>query len=74
MNKVSFLREFMTEIWNKMNFDKVEQYVHPEYTIHLDTTDPWERQTLSHSEFKAQFTFSFNSFPDMNFEISSAIP
>ncbi len=73
MNKESFLREFMTEIWNKKNFDKIEQYVHPEYTIHLDTTDPWEGKTLSHSEFIERLNFSFNSFPDMNFEITSAI-
>ncbi|WP_025664725.1 ester cyclase [Aquimarina megaterium] len=73
MNKESFLREFMTEIWNKKKFDKVEQYVHPEYTIHLDTADPWEGKTLSHSEFKERLNFSFNSFPDMNFEITSAI-
>ena len=51
----------MTEIWNKKNFDKVEQYVHPEYTIHLDTTDPWEGKTLSHSEFEERLNFSFKS-------------
>ncbi len=52
MNKESILREFMDEIWNKQRFDKVEQYVHKEYTIHLDTTDPWEGKTLNYSEFK----------------------
>jgi len=74
MIKESFLRDFMNEIWNKQNFDKVEQYVHKEYTIHLDTTDPWEGKTLTRSEFKERLSFSFNSFPDMNFEITSAIP
>lgn len=74
MNKESFLREFMDKIWNKQSFKKVEQYVHKEYTIHLDTTDPWEGKTLTHSEFKERLKFSFNSFPDMNFEITSAIP
>jgi steroid delta-isomerase-like uncharacterized protein len=74
MNKESFLRQFMEDIWNKKNFDKVAHYVHPEYTVHLDTTDPWERKTLSHNEFKERLKFSFNSFPDMNFEITSAIP
>jgi steroid delta-isomerase-like uncharacterized protein len=73
MNKESFLREFMDIIWNKQGFEKVEQYVHKEYTIHLDTTDPWEGKTLTHSEFKERLKFSFNSFPDMNFEITSAI-
>jgi hypothetical protein len=41
MNKEILLREFMTEIWNQKNFDKVELYVHKKYSIHLDTTDPW---------------------------------
>ena len=74
MDKETFIQEFIKDIWNKKNFKKVEQYVHTEYTIHLDTTDPWEGQTLSHSEFKERLNFSFNSFPDMNFEITSAIP
>ena len=74
MNKEDFLREFMEEVWNKQGFDKVEKYVHNEYTIHLDNTDPWEGKTLSHIEFKERLGFSFNSFPDMNFEITSSIP
>ena len=74
MNKESFLRAFMEDIWNKKQFDLVEKYVHPEYTIHLDTTDPWEGKTLSHAEFKERLNFSFDSFPDMHFEITSAIP
>lgn len=73
MNKEEFIREFMEDIWNNKNFDKVEQYVHPEYTIHLDTNDPWERKTLSHKEFIERLNFSFSSFPDMNFEITSSI-
>ena len=73
MNKEIFLKEFMDEIWNKQGFDKIEQYVHPSYTIKLDTADPWEGKTLSHDDFKERLSFSFNSFPDMNFEITSAI-
>jgi len=73
MNKEAFLRKFMEEIWNNKNFDKVEQFIDKEYTIHLDTADPWEGKTLSYSEFKERLKFSFDSFPDMNFEITSAI-
>jgi len=74
MNKESFLREFMDEVWNKKNFEKIEQYVHNEYTIYLDPGDPWERKTLSHSEFKNRMELgSFKPFPDMNFEITSVI-
>jgi len=73
MHKVNFLREFMDEVWNKQDFNKVEKYVHSDYTIYIDTADPWEGKTLSHSEFNKRLKFSFNSFPDMNFEITSAI-
>ncbi|WP_321281688.1 ester cyclase [Marinifilum fragile] len=74
MNKESFLREFMDEVWNKKKLEKIEQYVHNEYTIHLDPGDPWEGKTLSHSEFKNRMELgSFEPFPDMNFEITFAI-
>jgi len=73
MNKEKNLREFIEEIWNKKKFEKVEKYVHSEYTIHLDNEDPWEGKTLNHNEFKERLRFSFDSFPDMNFEITSAI-
>lgn len=73
MKKEDFLREFMNEIWNKKRFDKVENYVHRQYTIHLDTSDPWEGKILDHEEFKTRLNYSFDSFPDMNFEITSAI-
>ncbi|WP_339916323.1 ester cyclase [Yeosuana marina] len=74
MNKESFIKEFMNEIWNKKKVDSIAKYVHKEYTIHLDEADPWEGKTLTHSEFKERLNFSFNSFPDMNFEITSVIP
>ena len=74
MDKVSFLKEFMFQIWNNKNIDQVPFYVHKAYTVHLDTSDPWEGKTLSHSEFKERLNYSFASFPDMHFEIISAIP
>lgn len=73
MNKEKILREFMNEVWNNQGFDKVGKYVHSEYTIHVDTADPWEGKTLNHTEFKERLNFSFDSFPDMHFEITSAI-
>ncbi len=73
MNKEAFLRGFMDQVWNNQAYDKVEKYIHKEYKIHLDTEDKWEGQTLSHAAFKKRLKFSFDSFPDMNFEITSAI-
>jgi len=73
MDKESFLRQFMDEVWNKKDFDAVEKFVHETYQIHLDTADPWEGKVLSHQEFKERLQYSFNSFPDIHFEITSAI-
>ncbi len=74
MNKENFLREFIHEVWNKKNLHKIDKFIHNEYTIHLDTGDPWEGKTLSNSEFKNRMELgSFKPFPDVNFEITSAI-
>ncbi|MCE4565359.1 ester cyclase [Maribellus sp. CM-23] len=74
INKESFLREFMHEVWNKKNLEKIEKYIHNQYTIHLDPGDPWEGKTLSRSEFKNRLeSGSFEPFPDIHFEITSAI-
>ncbi len=73
MNKKMFLRDFMDEVWNCQDFDAVEKYVHSDYTIHLDTSDPWEGKTLDHLTFKKRLRYSFDSFPDMHFDIRSAI-
>jgi steroid delta-isomerase-like uncharacterized protein len=63
----------MDEVWNKKLADKIKNYVHEEYIIHLDAGDPWENKNLSHPEFKNRLKYSFDSFPDMHFEIASAI-
>lgn len=74
MNKTAFLREFMSEVWNKKKFEKIVEYVHPAYTIHLDPGDPWEGRTLSHAEFRERMqSGSFDPFPDMHFAITTAI-
>jgi steroid delta-isomerase-like uncharacterized protein len=73
MNKENLLREFINEVWNKHVLESVGKYIYSEYTIYLDNADPWERKTLNHSEFKKRLNYSFNSFPDMHFEITSAI-
>jgi len=73
MNKKQFTRDFMDAIWNGQNFDEVAKYVHPSYTIYLDTGDPWEGQTINHQLFKERLKHSFNSFPDIHFEITTCI-
>ena len=73
MTKEKIIREFMAKVWNDRRKDLVENFIDEKYKIHLDTGDNWEGQILTHEEFKKRLDFSFNSFPDMNFEIMSAI-
>lgn len=63
----------MEQIWNQKNVAAISKYVHPAYTIHLDTADPWEGKTLSHTQFEERLNYSFRSFPDIHFDIQSAI-
>jgi len=73
MTKEQILREFIVKVWNQQRKDLVEKFIAKKYQIHLDTGDNWEGKILNHEEFKNRLDFSFNSFPDMNFEITSAI-
>lgn len=73
MSKEEILKTFLKKVWNEQRKDLVETFVHPSYHIHLDTGDNWEGKTLKHSEYKERLDFSFNSFPDMHFEITAAI-
>lgn len=63
----------MTKVWNNQRKDLVEKFVAEAYKIHLDTGDNWEGKILNHEAFKERLDFSFNAFPNMNFEIKSAI-
>lgn len=74
MTKESILRAFMQTIWNNKEINKVPEFVHSFYKIHLDTADPWEGKTLSHTDFIERLQYSFQSFPDIHFEITSTIP
>lgn len=73
MSKSNILKSFMNEIWNSQKQESVDFYLHDQYTIHLDNQDPWEGKTLSKSEFIERLQYSFNSFPDINFEITNVI-
>ena len=73
MNNEYTLREFMQKVWNEKHSDGITKYVAPAYTIHIDTSDPWEGKTLNHEEFAKRLDFTFHSFPDINFQILTAI-
>lgn len=73
MNKKQFLSDFMRDVWNNKEFEKVEKYINKEYEIKLDPADPWEGKILDHEEFKKRLRYSFDSFSDLNFEITNQI-
>ncbi len=73
MNNEATVRNFIQKVWNEKDFDSLSQFVSSEYTVYRDTSDPWEGKTLNHSEFKMRLTYSFDSFPDINFDIKTAI-
>ncbi|MGK4567125.1 ester cyclase [Flavobacterium sp. 3HN19-14] len=73
MNNEVLLKAFMQEVWNEKNIAAISKYVASEYTIYLDNSNPWEGKTINHEEFKKRLNFSFDSFPDIHFEIRSAI-
>ena len=50
MDNETTLRKFMQKVWNEKDFDSISQFVSSEYTVYLDTSDPWEGKTLNHSE------------------------
>lgn len=73
MNNETILREFMQRVWNEKDFNSISQFVDSEYTVYLDTSDPWEGQTLNHKDFETRLNYSFHSFPDIHFEIKTVV-
>ena len=71
LNKEQFLRNFLQEVWNEKRFNKIQTYVHPKYHIELDAGDPWEGKTINPAEFIERLHYSFDSFPDMHFEVTA---
>ena len=73
MTNEIILRDFMQKVWNEKDVNGIAAFVDPAYTIHIDTGDPWEGQTLNHLVFESRLNYSFNSFPDIHFAIQQAV-
>lgn len=73
MNNQEILRNFMKKVWNEQDFHSIKEFVNEAYTIHIDTGDPWEGKTLDHTGFEVRLHHSFDSFPDIQFTILSAV-
>jgi steroid delta-isomerase-like uncharacterized protein len=73
MNNETILRAFIDEIWNKKDTSRITYFVDEVYTIHLDAGDPWEGKTLNLREYEVRLQNSFIPFPDINFDIQTAV-
>ena len=73
MKKETLIREFIQKVWNEKDFDSITKYVASGYTIYKDPSDPWEGRALNFEEFAMRLDYSFDSFPDIHFEIQTAI-
>lgn len=73
MDNETTLREFMQSVWNEKNVANISKYLAEEYTVYLDNADPWEGKTLNVNEFETRLNYTFNSFPDIHFDIKTAV-
>ena len=73
MDHALIIRNFITAIWNNQDFSSIPLFVGPAYRIDLDRGDPWEGKPLDHGEFEKRLHYSFDSFPDMHFDILSTL-
>ena len=73
MEPLALVKEFIEEIWNKKKVSHLDKYIQPAYTIFLDNTDPWEGRTIDLDTFIARLQNSFFPFPDIHFNIKTAV-
>lgn len=61
--------QFLQEVWSDGDVEAASQYLAPQYTIHHDPGDPWDRQVLDLEGFKARVRVSRAPFPDQTFAV-----
>lgn len=71
MKNETLLREFIQKVWNEKDFDRIIDYVASDYTIYKAPSDPWAGRTLNFEEFAMRLDYTFDSFPDIHFEIQT---
>lgn len=67
------LTRFIQEVWNEGDAEAADKYLAPQYTIHHDPGDPWDRRTLDLEGFKERVRTSRAPFPDQCFAINELI-
>jgi steroid delta-isomerase-like uncharacterized protein len=73
MSNDQILNEFIEKVWNQQDFESIESFIDSTYEIYLDTGDPWEGKILDLATFKKRLKYSFDSFPDMHFDLQSTV-
>ena len=73
MKNEVILKRFIQKVWNEKDFDSITKFIASKYTVYCDSSDPWEGKALNYEEFAMRLDYSFDSFPDINFEIQSTI-
>lgn len=68
-DKKEILIDFIQEVWNEGNIDRVDEYIAQKYTIHHDPGDPWDHKVLNLAEYKERVRVSRAPFPDQKFDI-----
>jgi steroid delta-isomerase-like uncharacterized protein len=71
-NKEAVVR-LIEEVWNKGNFQIVDELIAPQYTIRHDPGDPWEGQTINLATFKDRVKMSRDVLPDQKFSIEDLV-
>ena len=67
------LTDFVRQVWSEGRLDCADQYLAPQYTIHHDPGDPWDKQVLDLAGFKERVRLSRAPCPDQRFEIQELI-
>lgn len=65
--------KLIDEVWNKGNFQIVDQLIAPKYIIRHDPGDQWENKTIDLATYKNRVKMSRDVLPDQKFHIEDLV-
>lgn len=71
IDRKTFLRSFIRDIWDEGRIDLIPSYLAPAYRIVHDPGDAWDGMTLDHAAFQERVRQSRAPFPDQRFAIQA---
>lgn len=72
-NNKNAVIKLIDEVWNKRNFEIIDQLIAPQYTIRHDPGDKWEHKTIDLVTYQERVKSSFDVFPDQKFHIEDLV-